>query len=75
MKVEVWVDDISRQLAYEAPDDIEVGDTVIVPVMSFSSDRDMLCTGTVKQIGTIYDGYCKSIRKVVRPTSERRDAN
>ena len=67
MKVDVFVDGIDRTLAYDAPDDIAVGDTVIVPVMSFITGEDSLRTGTVESLGTCYTGYCKRVRKVVRP--------
>ena len=67
MKVDVFVDGINRTLAFNAPDDIAVGDTVFVPVMSFITGEDTLRTGTVERLGTCYNGYCKSVRKVVRP--------
>jgi hypothetical protein len=72
VKVEVLVDERNAQLAYEAPDDIAIGDVVIVPVRSFFDGRDDLCTGTVVSLETDYDGYCRSVHRVVKvPPAEQ----
>ena len=68
MKANVRIEELHLTLTYEVPDDVEVGDCVLVPPMSYMSQEADPFEGTVTEIegdpgARFYRGPCRSAWK------------
>jgi len=69
MRVTVALGTDGHELSYEAPDDVKVGDEVLVQLQRWNDPYERSVAGTIVTLGTSYLGPCKSIIKVLERAS------
>lgn len=65
MRVLVEVDGVNRLLTYDAPDDVQVGARVRVPIAVPGLAYEITKVGVVNALGSEYQGAAKKIIEVL----------